>query len=143
MKALFLAALLFPVTVLAQADLILINGKIVTADENNTVAQALAARDGRIIAVGSNRDVRALGGEGARIVDLGGRAVIPGLIDSHIHAIRAALSYATEVHWFGASTVKEAVDRVRAAAKNAEPGRWLIVAGGWTEEQFKERRRPT
>ena len=141
---LLLAAYLFASSVFAQsADLILVNGKIVTADDNNTVAQAIAIKDGRIVAVGKNREVRALGGEGAKVVDLGGRTVIPGLIDSHIHAIRAALSYATEVHWFGATSVTEAVERVRAAAKKAEPGGWLIVAGGWTEEQFKERRRPT
>src|SRR3954451_84497 len=116
----FLAAILFASAAVGQnADLILINGKIVTADENNTVAQAIAIQNGRILAVGSNGDVRGLGGPHSRIVDLGRRTVIPGLIDSHIHAIRAALSYATEVHWFGATSVKEAVDRVRAAAKNA------------------------
>jgi predicted amidohydrolase YtcJ len=74
---------------------------------------------------------------------LGGRTVIPGLIDSHIHGIRAALSFATEVSWIDAATLVEALDRIRAAAKAAKPGAWLIVAGGWTEEQFAERRRPT
>ena len=69
--------------------------------------------------------------------------MIPGLIDSHIHAIRAALSYSTEVHWFGATSLEEALGRLRNAARTAKPGQWLIVAGGWTEEQFKERRRPT
>src|SRR3954470_1802653 len=125
------------------ADTVLLNGKIVTGDERGSVREALAIKDGRIVAAGSSAEVRKLAGAGARIVDLGGRTVIPGLIDSHIHAIRAALSYGTEVHWFGAGSVEEALARVRAAAKASQPGRWLIVAGGWTEEQFKERRRPT
>src|SRR5439155_830424 len=102
-----------------QAELILVNGKVVTADELNTVAQGIAIKDGRILAVGTNREIRALKAEDTKVVDLNGRTVIPGLIDSHIHAIRAALSYGTEVHWFGTTTIKEALDRVRAAAKNA------------------------
>src|SRR5712671_1000329 len=122
-------------------DTILINGRLVVYD--GAPAQALAVRDGKIAAIGDTPGIRALAGPSTKVIDLGGRTVIPGLIDSHIHAIRAALSYSTEVHWFGATSVKEAVDRVRAAAKASEGGRWLIVAGGWTEEQFKERRRPT
>jgi predicted amidohydrolase YtcJ len=69
--------------------------------------------------------------------------VIPGLIDSHIHAIRAGFRYATEVHWDGATTIGEAMERLRAAAVDAKPGAWLIVAGGWTARQFAESRRPT
>jgi predicted amidohydrolase YtcJ len=78
-----------------------------------------------------------------RTVDAGGRTVIPGLIDSHMHAVRAALSYSTEVNWIGAGTIAEAMARIRTAAASARPGGWLIVAGGWTEQQFAERRRPT
>ena len=78
-----------------------------------------------------------------RTVDAGGRTVIPGLIDSHMHAVRAALSYSTEVNWIGAGSIAEAMARIRTAAANARPGGWLIVAGGWTEQQFAERRRPT
>ena len=69
--------------------------------------------------------------------------MIPGLIDSHMHAIRAALFYATEVNWIGATSIPEAMERIRAAARAAAPGTWLIVAGGWTEQQFAEKRRPT
>ena len=124
-------------------DTLLLNGKIVTADTRGTTHEALAVGDGRIVALGTSNDLRRLASSGTRVVDLGGRTVIPGLIDSHIHAIRAALSYGTEVHWFGAASVQEALDRLRTAARAAKPGQWLIVAGGWTDEQFKERRRPT
>lgn len=124
-------------------DTILINGKVVTADERGTLHQALAVSDGRIVALGNSNEIKRLAGKDTRVVDLGGRTVIPGLIDSHIHAIRAALSYTTEVHWFGTTSIEEALGRLRTAARAAKPGAWLVVAGGWTEEQFKERRRPT
>lgn len=126
-----------------QIDTILINGKVVTADERGTLHQALAVSDGRIVALGKSAEIKRLAGKDTRVVDLGGRTVIPGLIDSHMHAIRAALSYGTEVHWFGTTSIEEALGRLRTAARAAKPGAWLIVAGGWTDEQFKERRRPT
>ena len=128
----------------AQApDIILLNGKIIAADAGGSVHQALAVRDGRIIALGRSDRIKHFASRQTRVVDLGGRTVIPGLIDSHMHAIRAALSYATEVHWFGTTSVEEALGRLRDAARAAKPGTWLVVAGGWTDEQFKERRRPT
>ena len=77
------------------------------------------------------------------MIDLGGRTVIPGLIDSHLHAIRAAVSFSTEVNWIGARSLPEALKRIREAAASKPMGTWLIVAGGWTADQFKEGRRPT
>ena len=77
------------------------------------------------------------------MIDLRGRTVIPGLIDSHLHAIRAALSFSTEVNWIGARSLEEALGRIRAAARTMKPGSWLIVAGGWNVQQFEENRRPT
>jgi predicted amidohydrolase YtcJ len=123
-------------------DTILFNGKIVTYD-SGTPAQALLVRAGRIAAIGDSTAIRALAESRTRLIDLGGRTVIPGLIDSHIHAIRAGLTYGREVHWIGVRTLAEALDRIHAAAKVAPRGSWLIVAGGWTERQFTEDRRPT
>ena len=126
-----------------QADTVLLNGKVVSADANGSMHQALAIRDGRIVALGTSTAVKRFAGKDTRVVDLAGRTVIPGLIDSHMHSIRAALSYTTEVHWFGTQSLEEALGRLREAARVAKPGQWLIVAGGWAEEQFRERRRPT
>jgi Amidohydrolase family len=98
-----------------KADLIVTNAKIVTLDSASTIAQALAVREGRIVAVGGNDAVEGLVGSATRRVDAGGRTVIPGLIDSHIHAVRAGLTYATEVNWIGARTIGEAMDRLRQA----------------------------
>ncbi len=139
-----LAFAAFAMPVAAQSpDTALVNGKIITLDQRSTIAEALAVRDGTIIAVGRSADIRDLAGPATRIIDLGGHTVIPGLIDSHMHAIRAALFYATEVNWIGARSIPEAMARIAAAARAARPGQWIIVAGGWTEQQFAERRRPT
>jgi predicted amidohydrolase YtcJ len=100
-------------------------------------------RDGRLLAVGDAASVARHAGPGTRTVDAGGRTLIPGLIDSHLHGIRAALSYATEVNWVNTYTIAEAMDRLKAKAAAARPGAWLVVAGGWTEQQFAEKRRPT
>ena len=124
------------------ADLIVHHAKIATLDAGSRQAEALAVRDGRIIAVGSNAEAAAFAGPGTRQVDAGGRLVIPGLIDSHMHAVRAALSYSVEVNWIGADTIGEAMRRLRKAATE-RPGAWIVVAGGWTELQFAEKRRPT
>lgn len=125
------------------ADTVLINGKILTVDSQSSVRQAIAIRGGRILAVGSTADIRKLAGPSTRSIDLQGRTVIPGLIDSHLHAIRAALSFSTEVNWIGARSLPEALARIHEAARTMQPGSWLIVAGGWNVDQFQERRRPT
>ena len=146
MRALCLLALVVSIAVPASAqapDTILINGKIITLDSRSTVAMGLAVTAGRITATGSTDDVRELAGPSTRVIDLRGRTVIPGLIDSHLHAIRAALSFSTEVNWIGARSIEEGLGRIRAAARAMKPGAWLIVAGGWNVQQFEENRQPT
>ena len=146
MRALCLLVLVVSIAAPASAqapDTILINGKIVTLDSRSTVAMGLAVTDGRITATGSTDDVRKLAGPSTRVIDLRGRTVIPGLIDSHLHAIRAALSFSTEVNWIGAHSIEEGLGRIRAAARAMKPGAWLIVAGGWNVQQFEENRQPT
>jgi len=125
------------------ADLILLHGKILTLDERSSIREAMAVSEGRIAALGRSTEIMELAGRKTRVVDLRGRTVIPGLIDSHIHAIRAALSYSVEVNWIGTSSLEEALGRIREAARTAKPGDWIIVAGGWTPDQFREKRRPT
>ncbi len=124
-------------------DLLLINGKIITQDTSSRVEEALAVETGHIAATGSTNELRKLAGPATKVIDLGGRVVIPGLIDSHIHAIRAGFRYAAEVNWEGAASLGEAFERLKSAAARAKPDAWLIVAGGWTPRQFTENRRPT
>ena len=146
MRALYLPAILLCLAAPAWAqapDTVLLNGKVVTLDARSTTQEAIAVRDGRIIAVGTTADIRKLAGPATRVIDVRGRTVIPGLIDSHLHAIRAALSFSTEVNWIGARSLEEALGRIRAASRTMKPGSWLIVAGGWNVQQFEENRRPT
>ncbi|MGI5835035.1 MAG: amidohydrolase [Chloroflexota bacterium] len=116
------------------ADLIIENARIYTVDDSNPIAQNLAVRDGRIVAVGSDADVDPLSGPESRVVDLGGKTVIPGLIDSHVHLLEFALRL-RRVELAGASTLEEALDRVRAAATLLKPGEW-ILGGGFDSNQW-------
>lgn len=125
------------------ADTVLLNGKILTVDRSFSVREALAIRDEKILAVGSNAEIRKQAGPQTRVIDLQGRTVIPGLIDSHIHAIRAGQTFTTEVNWVGTHSIDEAMARIREASLAKKPGSWIAVAGGWQPEQFKEKRRPT
>ncbi|HEY6720613.1 MAG TPA: amidohydrolase, partial [Burkholderiales bacterium] len=129
------------------ADTVLVHGKIATLDAKSSIADSLAIRDGRIVALGAFAKVKPLIAKQTRVIDLHGRTVVPGLIDSHMHAIRAALSFSTEVNWIGTRSVAEALERLAEAALSADraakPDHWLIVAGGWTPEQFAEKRAPT
>src|SRR6266850_5185495 len=125
------------------ADTVLFNGNILTVDKDFSVQQALAIGHGQVLALGTTAAMKKLASEKAKLIDLGGRTVIPGLTDGHIHGIRAALTFGTEVNWIGVPTLKDALEKIGQAAKAQKPGSWIVVAGGWTEEQFAEKRRPT
>src|SRR6266850_739390 len=104
---------LFAPAVLAQsavvADTVLRGGKIVTLDKRSSIPQAVAIRDGRFLAVGSNDDVARLVGPTTKIIDLGGRTVVPGLMDSHTHFRAAGLALYT-VNMRSATSVQQALD---------------------------------
>ena len=125
------------------ADTVLFNGKILTVDRDFSTRQALAIAHGEVLATGTTAAMKKLADGRTRLIDLGGRTVIPGLTDGHIHGIRAAQTFATEVNWIGVPSLKDALEKIRHAAAAQKPGSWIVVAGGWTEEQFTEKRRPT
>ncbi len=126
----------------AAPDLILSNGKIVTVDERFTIAQALAVKGDRIVSVGSNADIVRLAGANTRRIDLRGRSVVPGLIDNHMHLLRAGSTWQWEVRWDGVGSRKEALDLLRARAKAVGRGEWVYNLGGWTTDQFADDKRP-
>ena len=128
---------------LPPADTILVNGKVVTLDGASTVAQAIAIGDGRVLATGSDAEIRRRANTRTRIVDLGGRTVIPGLMDSHIHALRAGLTYSVELSWAGVPSLGKGLELIREAARTMPPGAWIKIGGGWTDLQFPEKRGPT
>jgi len=117
-------------------DTILLGGKIVTVDDRFTIAQAVAIRGQRIVAVGANADIRKLVGSATKVIDLGGRTVIPGLIDNHSHWIRAAEH--DELRFDGVTTRKQALALLSARVRAARPGEWIAVLGGWAEQQFTD-----
>jgi predicted amidohydrolase YtcJ len=124
-------------------DTVLFNGKVLTVDADFSVREAMAIADGKVFATGTTEAMKKLADGRTRLIDLGGRTVIPGLTDGHIHGVRAALTFGTEVSWIGVPSLKEALEKIRQAAAAQPAGSWIVVAGGWTEEQFSEKRRPT
>ncbi len=140
LKTITLACLLSGLSASAQApDLILIHGKILTVDAGDSVAQAVAIRQGKIIAVGSDQQILQLGGSKARVIDLHGRTATPGLIDSHAHLATGGVDEIYSVSLSDAATVDEVKNRVHAAAAKLKPGEWLTGAG-WDEGKLTERR---
>jgi predicted amidohydrolase YtcJ len=127
----------------APADLVLRNGKIITVDGDFSIRQSVAIRDGRFIAVGTDREIRPLVGTRTQVIDLAGRTMIPGLIDSHIHATVAGLSWDNELHWQSLHSLADGLQQIAAAAKTRAAGSWIVVGGGWVPTQFVERRFPT
>jgi len=125
-----------------QADLVLTNGKIITVDERFTIGQAVAIAGDRIVAVGSNDEINRLAGPAARRIDLRGRSVVPGLIDNHLHLLRAGNTWLQELRWDGVESRKKAIDMLKARAKAAGPGGWVFNIGGWAHQQFADDPRP-
>ncbi|HYR90038.1 MAG TPA: amidohydrolase [Terriglobia bacterium] len=123
-------------------DMVLSNGKIITVDERFSIAQAVAVRGDRIVAVGTNSEIIRLAGPNTRRIDLRGRAVIPGLIDNHMHLLRAGTTWQWEVRWDGVGSRKEALELLRARAKAVSRGEWIYNLGGWTIDQFSDDNRP-
>ncbi|GAA4128801.1 amidohydrolase [Aminobacter aganoensis] len=129
---------------LAQApDLILRNGEVITMDPANPQAQALAISGERIVAVGSNQDIDALAAKDTQVVDLAGKTVIPGLIDTHVHAIRGGQTFQFETYWYDEGTLEQALAKLSSAAAKRDAGQWVAVVGSWHPDQFSEKRAPT
>jgi hypothetical protein len=116
------------------ADLVLVNGKIFVADDANTLVQAIAVRDGKVVAAGSDAEVRALAGPGTRTIDLGGKLVTPGFNDAHIHIAEGGGAL-LEADLSGATSLAEIERRVREAASKTAPGEW-IQGRGWDQTRL-------
>jgi predicted amidohydrolase YtcJ len=125
----------------APADWVFLGAEIVGGPRPGLTALAVAGE--RIVAVGTDRQIQPLIGRHTRVIHARGRSLIPGLIDGHMHAIRAGLTDAHEVKWSGISKLSEAMELLRQRAHTGDEHDWVIVAGGWTPEQFAEKRGPT
>ncbi|MGX1135144.1 putative amidohydrolase YtcJ [Streptomyces glaucescens] len=125
------------------ADLVVRNAKIHTGDPGRPQAQAVAVRDGRVTAVGDDQDMAPHVGAGTKVVDALGRRVVPGLNDAHLHVIRGGLNYVLELRWDGVRSLRQGLAMLREQAARTPKGQWVRVVGGWSAEQFAERRLPT
>src|ERR1700761_2982089 len=129
--ALIAACLLCAFSAYAQtADLILLHGKILTVDANDFIAQAIAVRQGKIVAIGSDREIAALAGPKTQTIDLRGRTATPGLIDTHAHLAEGGVDELYAVSLSDATSVSDVIQRVQAAAAKLPPGQW-VTGSGW------------
>ena len=124
------------------ADLVLRGGKVITVDKDWRVAQAVAIRDGRFIAIGDDEAMAGHIGPSTQIVELRGRTVIPGLIDTHLHQLFAALN-GPAVQLLGARSVADVQKAIGERVARTEPGKWVMASSGWHESILEEGRMPT
>ena len=124
-------------------DTIFMNGRLTTLDHANPNATAVAIKEGVFQSVGADADIMKLAGAATKVIDLKGRRVIPGLNDSHTHLIRGGLNYLMELRWDGVTSIATALDMLKAQVAITPPPQWVRVVGGFTEQQFAEKRLPS
>ena len=124
-------------------ELILVNGKVMTLDDADRVVEAVAIKAGRIVSVGSNQTIRELAGGATRVLDVGGRLVLPGLVDAHSHSTGVPPDY---LDLYGAHSIAEIVEAVRKKAEEKPEGEWIVGSGtfmvysGWDDTRLAEKR---
>src|SRR5580704_14699728 len=125
-----------------QPDSIVHNAKIATNGVPSFV-ESIAIKHGKITAVGRSDEILRQRGPATNVIDCGGRTVIPGLNDSHMHPIRGGLNYNMELRWDGVPSLADGLRMLKQQAARTPAPQWVRVVGGWTEFQFAERRMPT
>jgi predicted amidohydrolase YtcJ len=119
-------------------DTILTNGKIITVDGRFSLAQAVAVRGDRIVAVGTTQDIARLAGPNTARIDLGGKSVVPGFIDNHAHIMEEGRIWLEELRLDGVTTRKQALEMIRAKAATLKPGQWVYTLGGFSPDSFTD-----
>lgn len=126
----------------SKADIIITNAKVTTGDGSAT-AEAVSIAGNKVLSTGTNQQVLKSKGKQTKVIDAGGRRVIPGLFDSHLHVIRGGRFYNTELRWDGVTSLARALQLLKEQAQRTPKGQWVRVVGGWNEYQFAEKRLPT
>jgi predicted amidohydrolase YtcJ len=125
------------------ADLIVTNAKVAVMDKNNTITEAIAIKDGKVLATGSNDVILKHKGNKTQLIDANGKTLIPGLNDSHLHLTRGGRFFNAELRWDGVKSLKTALQMLKEQAQRTPKGQWVRVIGGWSPFQFEEKRFPT
>ena len=134
-----------PFAFAAQPDVVFFNGQVATFDAAGTTVEAVAAKDGRILKVGKSAEMKALAGPSTRLVDLGGKTVVPGLIDGHCHPMETMMMKQTWVdcRYPETASVKQALEHIAAWAQKTPKGEWIFAACvSASENKFQEKRLP-
>ena len=142
LRVALLFALLATPALAQPADLVLRGGKVITVDKDWRVAQAVAIRDGRFIAIGDDAAMAGHIGPNTQVIELGGKTVIPGLIDTHLHQLFAALN-GPAVQLLGARSVADVQKAIGERVARTEAGKWVMASSGWHESILEEGRMPT
>jgi predicted amidohydrolase YtcJ len=124
------------------ADLALRGGNVITVDNNWRIAQAIAIKDGRFLAVGDDAAIAGHIGPNTQVIELAGKTVVPGLIDSHLHQLFAALN-GPAVQLLGSRAVADVQKAIAERVARSEPGKWVMASSGWHESILEEGRMPT
>ena len=124
-------------------EIILHRGRFSTLNRAAPSATAVAIQDHKFVAVGADSEVLPMAAASTRVIDLKGRAVMPGLIDNHLHLIRGGLNFNLELRWDGVRRLADAMAMLRRQVAVTPPPQWVRVVGGFTEHQFVEKRLPT
>lgn len=125
------------------ADMIVTNAKIAVMDEERSIAEAMAIKDGKVLRTGITEDILRLRDNNTQVISANGRTIIPGLNDSHLHVTRGGRFYNSELRWDGVKSLKEALRMLKEQADRTPEGQWVRVIGGWSPYQFEEKRLPT
>ncbi|TRX60556.1 amidohydrolase [Fulvivirga sp. M361] len=125
------------------ADMMIINAKVAVMDEQRSMAEAIAIKDGLVAATGSIEAVSKWKGDSTTVIDAGGKTIIPGLNDSHLHLTRGGRFFNAELRWDGVKSLKKALQMLKEQAERTPEGQWVRVIGGWSPFQFEEKRFPT
>jgi predicted amidohydrolase YtcJ len=128
-----------PFPQVSAADVVLLNGKILTVDARDSIAQAVAIAGGKIVAVGSTPDVRGRIGPATQVIDLRGRTVTPGLIDTHVHFSEVDALFSVDLSDVSVTRMDDVLKRVGEQAARLEAGEW-VRGRGWDEGKLAERR---
>lgn len=126
-----------------KAETIIYNALVYTLDDSKPTAQAVAIANGKILKVGSDKNILELKSKSTLLIDAKGKCLIPGIFDSHIHVIRGGRFYHSELRWDGVRSLKRALEMLTEQAKRTPKGQWIRVVGGWSAYQFEEKRMPT